>query len=88
MSYVIHRHGSARAELVRHGDCVVVSAWFPDDPEDELSGAVLDFDYQQLDDLIALLVSLKTAQPDELEPEIPPEQHPASSNGVDPEMGR
>lgn len=66
--YAIYRQGKLCGDKIKFSDGVGCCIWYPfvteEDPDDLSSGICFDFSAADLDDMIALLITLKNAEPD------------------------
>ena len=59
---MILRKGEFRGEKVLYPDGIGCCIWIPVEPEDDSWGLAWDFAFEDIDDLIALLQEMKTAE--------------------------
>ena len=66
MNYTVHRQGKFRGDKIQFPDGVGCCVWTPlsDEPDDDDCGLCYDFSFEDIDDLITLLQTLKTSTPD------------------------
>ena len=70
-----HVQGPLHGEVIQYEEGIGCSIWYPDGEDDD-SGIAFDFPLEDIDDIIALLQTLKAAQPDIYVPEEESEQVP------------
>ena len=67
------RKGKLRGEKVQYPDGIGCCIWYPfpghEEGEDEDTGLAWDFSFSDIDDLIAMLQEIKTAEPEIYEEE-------------------
>lgn len=62
------KSGKLRADKVKYADGIGCCVWYPCE-DDENTGLCFDFDFDDLDDFMALLEQIKTAEAKELDDE-------------------
>lgn len=59
----IHKSGNIRGDKVKYPDGIGCCIWHPF-PDDENTGVCWDFEFEDIDDIINLLITLKEAEPE------------------------
>ena len=61
---MIYKKGNLRAEKIRYPDGIGCCIWIPISEEDDDVGLCWDFSFENIDNLIELLKTLKDVEPD------------------------